>query len=504
MPHYFDLTDNMQYRQCKKLPELLNMGDQVPAERREEYDKIKEDLRKYAWRSLKNLHGDKALSSQFIVFPRDIDAYGDDIKGTHLFDLQYGDRIQTGNLMGSFRIGDVQFSIGSRFDTEGKPYFQHYLLEKVLGIHAIDLQAGDNNDPLAELSVYLFPVALKQAVAKGLFKKYRHREYNDANIRGDIDVARHLRLNVPFSGRVAYSTREYLADNPVMQLVRHALEYIRSGRYRSVLTHDEDTKNAVTAVVAATPEYAKSARVRVINQNLRPVRHPYYSEYTFLQKLSLMILRHNRISHGEGRNDIAGVVFEGAWLWEEYVNKLLSGAFGSRLLHPLNKLRKDPVYIYKKANSPGKSPVYPDFILDRNSGEQISNCILDAKYKRVYWEDEAGDSHFGIQRDDRNQMIGYMYITKAKNGIFVCPMNEVERRVACQAKESELDASDNVYSAGELHGHGGRIFVVPFTVPQIDANCDYGKFRENMQSAEKDFQEKMLKIFPDKAQMATV
>ena len=45
-------------------------------------------------------------------------------------------------------------------------------------------------------------------------------------MRGTIDINRHLKLNLPFNGRVAYRTREFSHDNHVTELIRHTIEYI--------------------------------------------------------------------------------------------------------------------------------------------------------------------------------------------------------------------------------------------------------------------------------------
>ena len=59
-----------------------------------------------------------------------------------------------------------------------------------------------------------------------MYKQYITRKNNDANVRGVIDVNRHIRYNKPFNGKIAYSTREYSYDNDVTQLIRHTIEFI--------------------------------------------------------------------------------------------------------------------------------------------------------------------------------------------------------------------------------------------------------------------------------------
>ena len=46
-----------------------------------------------------------------------------------------------------------------------------------------------------------------------------------------------------------------------------------------------------------------------------------------------MILRNERHQYGNGTRNVYGILFDGAWLWEEYVNTLIGDVF----YHPRNK-----------------------------------------------------------------------------------------------------------------------------------------------------------------------
>lgn len=63
------------------------------------------------------------------------------------------------------------------------------------------------------------------------------------------------------------------------------------------------------------------------------VRHAYYHEYRLLQQLCILILRNEQHQYGTGTRNVYGILFDGAWLWEEYVNTLIGDAF----YHPKNK-----------------------------------------------------------------------------------------------------------------------------------------------------------------------
>ena len=252
-------------------------------------------------------------------------------------------------------------------------------------------------------------------------------------------------------------------------------------------------------MVAATPTYVRQQRAKVMGQNLRPVRHPYFIEYALLQKISLQILRHERMSHGMGRNELAGVVFDGSWLWEEYLNKVMSKApglgVGGELVHPRNKAKEKPLHIYK----PSRHPIYPDFLwrsTSEDKKEQKWEIVLDAKYKKVIAEDDGGKTHFSIARDDRFQMISYMHLTEAVLGVIVCPMTKKEsEKVRDDLKSEFKDQTDNCYVEGHLLGHGGSIAVVPFVVPAVKE--DFKQYCEAMEGAEtifiKAIQEKLGK-----------
>lgn len=106
--------------------------------------------------------------------------------------------------------------------------------------------------------IFLFPVLLKKAMRQGVFREYQSRHYDDANIKGRVDVARFIRKDIPFAGHVAYQTREYSADNDMNQLIRHTIEYIKAKKvkgkcpYGNFLSGDDEVKRAVSLVCAHT------------------------------------------------------------------------------------------------------------------------------------------------------------------------------------------------------------------------------------------------------------
>lgn len=364
-----------------------------------------------------------------LVFPQDFKTHGDDIGKDHIFTID-SNLLKTGNLMGFVGYRNTKVRISSRFAHDDKDYFLHYMLQKVFAINLFDLKYDSDSEGVFGFLIYLFPTFLKRAMRQGLYKEYQTRDYNDANIRGRIDVSRHIRQNIPFAGKVAYSTREYVSDNRITQLVRHTIEYIATHPFSgNILNNDDETKEAVGVINAATSTYNRNDRQKVIYQNLRPVYHPYFGEYRPLQRLCLQILRHEELKYGNDDNQIYGILFDGAWLWEEYLDTILKPI---GLIHPHNRTNNVGKHIFK---APRKVLVQPDFFID-------GLAVFDAKYKRH-------KSLFDIeQREDRFQLLAYMHVFNAKVSGLIVPVS----------------SSEPLFIEGEISGRGGVMVLLGMNV----------------------------------------
>ena len=337
------------------------------------------------------------------VFP-EIVKEADDLTREQVIIQSVNDTFRAGNVMGFLGYGDERLIIESRFSKE-EDYFFQYLLDSVLEFpNVLDLETDANQENrLFNFLLFLFPQYLKVAIRKGPYKRYVRNTYNDENVRGSIDIARHIRQNTPFTGNVAYSQREFSYDNSLMELIRHTIEFIKRKPYGNKLLLK--VKDEIKVVVDATPGYKAYDRQRVIDQNKKDsIRHAYYREYLALQRLCLLILQHQKHGIGSGTRQIYGILFDGAWLWEEYVNSLIEDDF----YHPMNKAGREGQRLFAGRNS----LIYPDFI-SRKSDHRI---IADAKYKPV--------TNIGYGNGDYFQVLAYMFRFDAKLGYYLYPEAE--------------------------------------------------------------------------------
>lgn len=336
------------------------------------------------------------------VFP-EIVKDAEDITWDQMIIQSVNNTYRSGNVMGVLGCGDERLIIASRFGGEDEDFFFQYLLDCVLDFpNIVDMKSDANQDNrLFNFLLFLFPYYLKTAMRKGLFKRYIRHRYNDGNVKGAIDIARHIEKNTPFTGSVAYSQREFSYDNSLMELVRHTIEFIQRKPYGNHLLIK--VKDEVKRVIDATPSYELYDRQRIIEQNKKDtVRHAYFREYLALQRLCLLILRHQKHQIGSGSKQIYGILFDGAWLWEEYVNSLIEDAF----YHPMNKGGKGAQRLFDG----NIGLIYPDFISRYNE----KRIIADAKYKPI---DNIGNR-------DYLQVLAYMFRFDAKAGYYLYPEAE--------------------------------------------------------------------------------
>lgn len=336
------------------------------------------------------------------VFP-EIIKDAEDITRDQMILQSVNDSYRSGNVMGFLGCGDERLIIESRFSGDSEDYFFQYLLDRVLEFpNIVDLSVdADQNNRLFNFLLFLFPYYLKTAMRKGLFKNYIRHRYNDGNVKGTIDVARHITKNTPFIGNIAYSQREFSYDNYLMELVRHTIEYIKRKPYgNNLLTK---VKDEVKLVIEATPDYETYDRQKIIDTNKKnAVRHAYFREYLALQRLCILILQHQKHQIGSGSRQIYGILFDGAWLWEEYVNSLIEDIF----YHPMNKGGRGAQRLF----GGNVGLIYPDFI----SRDNEARVIADAKYKPI---DNIGNK-------DYLQVLAYMFRFDAKMGYYLYPESE--------------------------------------------------------------------------------
>lgn len=410
--------------------------------------------------------GGKALktlcqeNNNLLVFPRVISTAGgddDELGGSAIFHVAIHEgeqRIETGNVMGFIGCEGVSLSISSRFYTQGDDFLLHYLLQKVAGFHVVDLPSPENsNNPAGDFLPYLFPSYFMAAWRQGVYRVGQRFERNDDRLKGNIDVARHIQLNMPFCGKIAYTFNEKSAVNSMTCLIRLTVDVLEKDRRFMGMFHGTDRNfcEAISGLKTLVSEESIRNAAQVVRENLKPLAHPFYSAYKPLQRLCLAILRHRRISFSDSEDTIHGILFDGAWLWEEYLAKIMPRG----IKHAENKMKRGG---YEPAGQ-AWGRWYPDFY---RAGEMV----LDAKYKDL---DKDGDTD--SRRSDRHQIVAYMHTLHANHGGFVYP-GKANTGATFISQTAEVS----------LNGYGGSVRNFRFEIPRLGQ----GQYRVFCQAMEKE------------------
>ena len=417
-----------------------------------------DDLSCIANRNLVDLQKE---NPDLLIFPQSLGQYRDDVEKSDIFSLEE-DKLTTYNLMGFVGRNSSQLTISSRFATgDNKDYFLHYMLQKVFSINLLKFDQTPSTENIWDFLLYLFPFYLKKAYSQGIYKDYIKEKYNDSNVKGTIDVKRHILKNTPFIGKIAYTSREHSYNNSLTQLIRHTIEYIKTHPFGSgVLTNDSEVRDIVSKFIFVTEKtFKNNSRQKIISANLKPVLHPYFTEYASLQKICLKILKHEKLTFGNEKDKVYGLLFDGAWLWEEYLNTILKDNF----IHPENKTGKNRQYLFEN----NVQSIYPDFI-----SKTEPKSVGDAKYiplgrQQSYAEntEKATSIYY--------KTITYMYRFKSNHGFLLFPNQETSFFESYRIKETD-----------------GILEKIGLAIPQTSQN--FNLFIKTMNSNEREMRQNLM------------
>ncbi|PIA85365.1 5-methylcytosine restriction system specificity protein McrC [Streptococcus parauberis] len=357
------------------------------------------------------------------------------------------------NIVGLLSDSRDEVKIFSRFSkSEKQDYFLRYMFSKVLNFNVTNNELNSSDELSYEkIIIFLFPYYFKNALSKGIYKEYIKRKHNNLNVRGTIDIARHIKNNIPFEGNIAYNTREFSYDNNLTQLIRHTIEFLESC-YSFLLDSDSEIREQVLILKRYTSNYSKNSREKILFENkLNPVKHGYFEEYAILQKVCIQILENQKTGFGQDNQKINGLIFDVAWLWEEYIATITKWDHFGRKSH------LKTLHMFEHEVEISNRLRYPDYV--------VGNIPIDTKYKRNL-----------DNRNDLNQIITYMHILKSNQGVFLQPI--------------DIEVENNIKKLGKLTGFGGEISTYKFIIPQGPSN--YEEFVSKIKISESHLVSKFL------------
>ena len=353
-----------------------------------------------------------------------------------------GFRLDTSNLMGVLRFRDsksgeaVQVEILSRFDSGNNNYFLNYLLSKALNVAvSSETVLAQNSSVLDLLLDVVFVKRFGDAARNGLLRQYRTYRNNDWNFKGRLDVSRHIRENLPLPHGIAYVKREINLDGPVNRMLLLAAKVVQHRR-PDLFDGNDDAMDALRILRTEIADPGDIRTVLACRECRESISHPFYREiWDPLRQIARMILEEEKwqVFQEESEEEVSGVIFDGAWLWEEYLAAVLVQCGYGHCVRE-RQCERDMFHSLKNEhNENNVAPMYPDFV--RKEGDRYV-ALADAKYKRF------------LKRDDRLQMIAYSFIYDTKVVSIIYPPEDVN----CEDKNASVDEE---FTIDDTHNDSG-------------------------------------------------
>lgn len=410
-------------------------------------------------------------------------------KNKKLYDINFGTEEDKGYFCGvvgvirksmNIKLEDendksVQFNITlqikSRLDVNrenevSKPYFLSTMLLRD------KLKLSDNTIPSNEdeifdyLLLFWFIEQLEKGRIKGYYKTYRRFEGNDDKVKGILDIARHIRLNMgQKNGRIAYAYRENTINNYLNQLIVVAYKHLKN-KYYDLVEDNFDSNNELKKIIAFLSNETDLSSTNIntiLKNNLKTISHPYFTEYEELRIICLRILRDEGISifDGESYNGTQGILFYLPELWEKYVeDKLIKIALTENVKVEAQK---------KIMNFDKKQPTYPDYVFFYDNKPFM---ILDAKCKPK-WESAANGGSISDVMEDYNKCIRDMVAVNSHATGVIFPTNNTfaEKNV-----DNILCHQISEYNETDL------FYTIPVCVPTVDKTDLYSEWSNQFEN----------------------
>ena len=325
-----------------------------------------------------------------------------------------------------------KIQIGSRFDTNNQQYFLNYVFSRAFGVDGKifeDMQILSNPELCWDLPLIVqYFQLLKKALRVGYYKEYVTYYCNDSKMNGVVDIPRHIKENILFSGKIAYNRRENTPDNDINRLVLLTYQYIQKKYPALARTFVNDSlKRKIQQMQNMAAWDGMPDVSAILSRTSKPVTCHLFEDYESLRKLCRLILHHRGANIMDTqKTKISGVLIDMTKLWEDFlhVSVLEKNGFAAQ---------SEYSFLFENESREGKRKIKPDFVYVDGQMNAV-RVVLDAKYK-IHWSDGIGHESL---REDIFQVMAYMLAMDCSHGGVVFPMQTDTEQAGKQYQISEF------------------------------------------------------------------
>ena len=219
---------------------------------------------------------------------------------------------------------------------------------------------------------YLFLQKLEKAFLLGLPKEYNTIKNHDLKLKGNIDINRFIKNDIPFKGKISSKSREQIPNQHIIDVLYKASTIIKNNKYS-------------ISFISNIYSYLKQIKSnQFVNKNIiqkskqaKALKNPIFAPYKKILNLAEMIITQNNIENQKATYQTFGFLVNVAELFEVYIYKLLKKEFSEwEVLH------EPEVSLYKNNFFGRDAKIIPDIVMKKDN----KILVFDTKYKRMKFD----------------------------------------------------------------------------------------------------------------------
>jgi hypothetical protein len=321
----------------------------------------------------------------------------------------------------------------------------------------------------------LYVLHMEKAAAMGFPQRYERVEYRESTLKGQVDIGRFIRKDLPFIGRISSVRYERKDVQEMLDLMEAAFRVV-----------ERNDRNLVNRRVMGIRRYVGERAVpRFIDRHTletakghRLLHNPLYAPFKNAIQTASLLVRNEEFVEGEEK--LESLLFDVSLMWEHYIYALLRDAIHEddelrdrwRIYHEKEITVYDDTFFARK--------IIPDIVIVNERENRV--LVLDAKSKAMACRGYGGENMGDLDRTDFFQLHTYMGYYSGKyeriDGGLIYP----------REKES---CEEETMKAERIGCGSGEFFVDGVVVPNelkiadlckniIDKNDGYNEFIENI------------------------